>query len=127
VRQDGPIESKLLWKLAQIIHLILGEVPVVEGPQSMWRRPLYLALLLRKSAFRIRVAFFYQRGLAVDKDQYHREFKVGEKVRFTVTGISVTILGLERYRTPGRIGVRYKIKLPNGIRVAQQDELEPLG
>lgn len=54
------------------------------------------------------------------------EFKIGDKVRFSVTGTSATVLGIERYRVPGRVRVLYKIKLENAIRTAKQDELELL-
>ncbi len=55
------------------------------------------------------------------------EFKIGDKVRFSVTGTSATVLGIERYRVPGRARVLYKIKLSDRtVRTAKQDELEPL-
>jgi hypothetical protein len=62
----------------------------------------------------------------VEKDsvQSQVEFKIGETVRFSVTGTSATVLGIERYRVPGRVRVLYKIKLHDGIRTAKQDELE---
>ena len=64
----------------------------------------------------------------MDKDtvQFQKEFKVGEKVRFTITGTPATVLGIERYRTKRGLVAFYKIKLQDGIRSARQNELEAI-
>jgi hypothetical protein len=62
----------------------------------------------------------------VDRTQGQMEFKVGDNVRFTVTGTPVTVLGIERFRAPGQIRLIYKIKLPDRtVRSARPNELEP--
>lgn len=62
----------------------------------------------------------------MDKVQSEMEFKVGDNVRFKVTGTSVTVLGVERFRAPGQIRLIYKIKLPDRtVRSARPNELEP--
>ncbi len=62
----------------------------------------------------------------MDKVQVQMEFKVGDNVRFTVTGTPVTVLGIERFRAPGQIRLIYRIKLPDRtVRSARPNELEP--
>jgi len=61
----------------------------------------------------------------VDKDSV-REFKIGDNVRFAITGTPAKVLDIERFRAPGQIRILYKIKLPDRtVRVAKPNELEP--
>ena len=61
----------------------------------------------------------------MDKDSV-REFKIGDSVRFAITGTSAIVLDIERFRAPGQIRILYKIKLPDRtVRVAKPNELEP--
>ncbi len=84
-------------------------------------------LLLRAQRISVRLPLLTREVLAVDKVQGQAEFKVGDNVRFTVTGTPVTVLGVERFRAPGQMRIIYKIKLPDRtVRAARPSELEPL-